>query len=88
MDARRSLLKVRTHWYPIMQQLHVALDHDGKRVLPLTHLSGTKGGGRKVRRNDIRVHVDLASLPGPHGFLNGHSMKVHGGCIAGADIAA
>ena len=38
IDARRSLLKARTHWYPIMQQLHrfmiavsrVAVNHDGK----------------------------------------------------------
>ena len=51
MDARRSLLKVRTHWYLIMQQLHrfmiavsgVAVNHDGKGSSALTHLSGTKG---------------------------------------------
>ena len=38
MDAWRSLLQARTHWYPIMQQLHrfmiavsrVAVNHDGK----------------------------------------------------------
>ena len=38
MDARSCLLKVRTHWYPIMQQLHrfmiaisrVAVNHDEK----------------------------------------------------------
>ena len=38
MDARRSLLKVRTHWYPVMQKLHrfmiavsrVAVNRDGK----------------------------------------------------------
>ena len=48
MDAWRCLLKVRTHWYPIMQQLHrfmitisrIAVDMMGKGVLPLTHLSG------------------------------------------------
>ena len=47
MDARRGLLKVRTDWYPILQQLHgfmvavsrVAVNHDGKGVLPL--MSGT-----------------------------------------------
>ena len=48
MDARRSLLKVRTHWYPIMQQLHrfmIAVSRVvmGKGVLPLTHLSGIMG---------------------------------------------
>ena len=42
MDAWRSLLEARTHWYPIMQQLHrfmiavsrVAVNYDGKGVLP------------------------------------------------------
>ena len=92
MDARRSLLKVRTHWYPIMQQLHrfmisvsgVAVNHDGKLDSLVWHL----GSRRKVRRTDIRVNVDLASLPGTHGFLNGPWMQVHQGCIAGADVAA
>ena len=32
--------------------------------------------------------VDLASLPGPPGFLNGPWFQVQGGCISGADIAA
>ena len=38
IDAGRSLLRARTHWYPVMQQLHrfinavsrVAVNHDGK----------------------------------------------------------
>ena len=41
-----------------------------------------------MRRTDIRVNVDLASLPGSHGFLNGLWMQVHGGCTVGADVAA
>ena len=36
----------------------------------------------------IRVNVDLASLPGPPGFLSGPWTQVHGGCISGADVAA
>ena len=36
----------------------------------------------------IRVDVDLASLPGPHGFLNSSWDQVAAGRIAGADIAA
>ena len=57
IDAWRSLLKVRTHWYPIMQHLHwfmiavsrVAVNHDGKGVQPQTHLFGIIGeGGRCV----------------------------------------
>ena len=39
MDARRILLKVRDHWYPVMLQLRrfmiaaarVAVNHDGRR---------------------------------------------------------
>ena len=77
MDARRSLLKVRAHWYPIMQQLHrfmiavsgVAIDHEGKGGSAPDPLGPR--GRRKVRRTEIGVNVDLASLPGPHGFLNG-----------------
>ena len=76
MDARRSLL---THWHPIVQQLHrfmtavsrVAVDHDGKGGSAADPLVWDQGGRRKVRRTDIRVNVDLPSLPGPHGFLNG-----------------
>ena len=43
IDARRSLLEVRTHWYLVMQQLHrfmiavarVGVNHDGNGGLPL-----------------------------------------------------
>ena len=34
------------------------------------------------------VNVDLASLPGPHGFLGGPWIQVHSGRISGADVAA
>ena len=49
---------------------------------------GDPGGSKKVRRTDIGVNLDLASLPGPHGFLNGPWVQVHGGGITGADVAA
>ena len=42
----------------------------------------------KVRKLAIRVNVDLASLPGPHGFLGGPWTQVDAGRISGADIAA
>ena len=32
--------------------------------------------------------MDLASLPGPPGFLNGPWIQVDGGRIAGTDVAA
>ena len=41
-----------------------------------------------MRKTDIRINVDLASLPGPCGFLNGPWMQVHGGCITAIDVAA
>ena len=96
MDAGRSLPKVRTRWYPIMQQLHrfmiavssVAVNHDGKGGSAPDPLVWDQGGRRKVVRTDIRVDVDLASLPWPHGFLTGPWMQVHGGGKTGADIAA
>ena len=37
-----------------------------------------QGGRKKMRRTDIRINVDLASLPGPPGFLNGPWVQVHG----------
>ena len=43
---------------------------------------------QKARKLDIWFNVDLASLPGSPGFLNGPWFQVHGGCISGADIAA
>ena len=81
IDTGRALLNARNHWYPIMQQLHrfmiaisrVTVFHDGRRVsAPDPH-----GGRRKLRRTDIRVNVDLASLHGPLGFLSGPWVQVN-----------
>ena len=60
----------------------------GKEGLPLFPLSGIRVVPKKVRKLDIRVNVDLASRPGPPGFLGGPWMQVHGGCITGLDFAA
>ena len=40
------------------------------------------------RKIDVRVNVDLATLPGPSGFLNGPGFQVHGGCITEAAVAS
>ena len=57
-------------------------------VLPLIPLSGIREGPKKARKLDNRVKIDLASLLGPPGFLDGPWFQVHGGCISGADTAA
>ena len=96
IDAGRTLHEVRNHWYPIMLPLHrfmiavarVAVNHDGRGGTAPDPLVWDQGGKRKTRRADIGVNVDLASLPGPPGFLGGPWMQVHGGGVAGADIAA
>ena len=79
IDAWRRLLKVRNHWYPIMLQLRrfmisvarVTVNHDGRGGTTPDPLVWDQGGQRKTRRTDSRVNVDLGSVPGPPGFLNG-----------------
>ena len=52
MDARRCLLNARTHWYPIMQQLHrfmgavprVAVNHNWTRGSAPDPLVWDRGG--------------------------------------------
>ena len=89
IDARRSMLQARTLWYPVMQ-LHdcCCVNHDGKGGSAPDPLAWDQGGPRKVRKTDIRINVDLASLPEPCGFLNGPWMQLQGGCISGTDVAA
>ena len=89
VDVRRCLLEVRTLRYPIMRQLHrfviviswVAVNHDGKGCSAPDPLVWDHGARKKVRWTVIRVNVDIASLPGPHGFLHKSWMQVHGGLI-------
>ena len=53
IDARRRLLGTRSHWYPIMTDLHrfmiaiarVSVNHDGKVVRLLILLFGIRGAG-------------------------------------------
>ena len=66
----------------------VTVNHDGGGGTAPDPLIWDQGGRRKVRRTDIRVNVDLASLPGPPGFLGGPWIQVRGSSISGADIAA
>ena len=82
----------RRHWYPIMLQLHRfmiavargSVNHDGKGGTAPDPLVWDQGSKPKVRKLAIRVHVDLASLPGPPGFLNCDWVQVHAGHITDA----
>ena len=49
---------------------------------------GIRGRKLKVRQIDIRVTEDLASLPGPPGFLGFDWVQVHAGHITSDDVAA
>ena len=87
IDARRRLLGARSHWYPIMLDLHrfmiaiarVSVNHDGKGGTAPDPLVRDKGSRPKVRKLAIRVNVDLACLPGPAGFLNSSWVQVGSG---------
>ena len=96
INARRKLLQARSYWYPIMTDLHrfmiaiarVSVNHDGKGGTAPEPLVWDQGSRPKVREMHIRVNVDLASLPGPPGFLNSTWVQVDAGHITGADISA
>ena len=96
ISARRMLLQARSCWYPIMTDLRrfvvaiarVSVNHDGKGGTAPDPLVWDQGSRPKVRKLAIRVNVDLASLPGPPGFLNSSWVQVDAGHITGADIAA
>ena len=49
---------------------------------------GSRIAGLRFVNLHIRVNVDLASLPGPPGFLNSSWIQVDAGHITGADISA
>ena len=95
IDARRRLLQARSYWYPIMADLHrfmvafarVSVNH-GKGGMAPDPLVWDQESRPKVRKLAIRVTVDLASLPGPSGFLNNSWVQVHAGHITGADNSA
>ena len=96
IDARRRLLQARCHWYPFMADSHrfmitvarVSVNHDGKGGTAPDPLVWDQRSRLKIRKLAIRVNVDLASLPGPPGFLNNSWIQVDAGRITGDDIAA
>ena len=64
----------------------VAVNHDGRGGSAPDPFVWDQGSRSKQRRVDTRFHVDLASLPGPLGFLHWPWVQVHGGCAADADV--
>ena len=66
----------------------VSVNHDGKGGTAPDPLVWDQGSRPKARKLAIIVNVELASLPGPPGFLGGSWIQVHAGHISGADIAA
>ena len=66
----------------------VSVNHDGRGGTAPDPLVWDQGSRPKARKLAIRVDVDLASLPGPPGFLGGPWIQVDAGRIPGADIAA
>ena len=96
IEAGRRLLKVRGYWYLTWLDLHrfmiavarVSVNHHGKGGTAPDPLVWDQGSRPKVRKLAVRVNVDLASLPGPPGFLNNDWVQVHAGHITSADISA
>ena len=84
IDARLSLLQARSYWYPIMTDLHrfmiaiarVSVNHDGKGGTAPDPLVWDQGSRPKARKLAFRVNVDLASLPGPPGFLDSPGFRL------------
>ena len=66
----------------------VSVNHDGKGGTAPDPLVWDQGSRAKVRKLAIRVNVDLASIPGPPGFLNNDWVQVDAGHITSADISA
>ena len=67
----------------------VSVNHDSRGGTAPDPLVWDQGSRPKARKFDVRVNVDLASLPCPPGFFGGSSwIQVHAGHISGADIAA
>ena len=72
MDVRRALLNARDYWYPILLQLHrfmvavsrVVVNRVGRGGSAPDPLVWDRGSTKKQRKVDIRVNIDLATLPG------------------------
>ena len=94
IDARRNLLRVKKEWYPRMLSLHRFMVAIAWESLNISENSGSTAdplvwdhsSRPKVRRVDTRVVVDLASLPGPPGFLDSSWYSIDSGPLTDVDV--
>ena len=78
ITARRDLLRVRRHWYPIILDLHrfmvaisrIEVNHDGFGGTAPDAMVWDKGGIVKTRAPSFRLIVDHATLLGPPNFMS------------------
>ena len=78
MTARRALIRVGSHWYPIMLDLlkfmvaisRIEVNHDGHRGTARRPMTWDQGSSIKPRASSLWITIDHASLPGPPGFLD------------------
>ena len=69
------VVKLQLHRFMIAVA-RVTVNHVGRGDAAHDPLVWDKGGKKKARRTDIRVNIDLASLPGPPGFLGGPGCRL------------
>ena len=95
IDARRGFLNIKKEWYPRLLSLHRFMVAIANESLNISENSGSvidplcwdRGSRTKARKVEDRVVVDLAELPGPHGFLDSSWVTVDSGPLTDADVA-
>ena len=95
ITARRDLLRVRRHWYPIILDLHkimVAIsrnevNHDGYGGTAPDAIVWDQGGLVKPRASSLRIILDHANLPGPPGFFDSTWCTLYPLSITREDVA-
>ena len=91
-DARRSLNRACTRWYPVVCEFFIAIaraalnedDSAGTSLHPVVWATAANPKRRRVEP----VVRNLAWLPGPPGLWTARWSQMPGTCIDGADVAA
>ena len=94
-NARRTLNKACTRWYPVVCDLHrffiaiarAALNEDGSAGTSLHPVVWATAVNPKRRRVEPVVR-NFAWLPGPPGLWTARWFQMPGTCVDGADVAA